>query len=296
MLNKNFIFIFGGALMLLTAIYIMNHGEEPHDDIKYLPHELSGNPESKVMLVFLHGWPNTFRMWDKMIEDLKSDHYCLNISYPNFAESLKLKWGMGLMEIVKLIKATVEHVETTNNKNYKKVFVAHDWGSAFSMILTQTYENFVDDLIALDVGVGIDGIKGQLFTFAYQTYLASNFVIGGPIGNFFTRLFVDYFAKPKEFTKDDDKRLNASWNYMYYYFWWNIKSYMKIIKEFKVKCPIAYVYGKRKPLQFHSAKFLDQLKECEKCEFHEIDTGHWVMENNTEFLNKIIRRRENENE
>ncbi len=29
-----------------------------------LPHEVTGDESSKLMVIFLHGWPDTMRVWD----------------------------------------------------------------------------------------------------------------------------------------------------------------------------------------------------------------------------------------
>ena len=48
---------------------------------------------------------------DSIIPKFQKDNLCLNISYPNYTEKLKLSWGMDLREITRYIKKTVELVE-----------------------------------------------------------------------------------------------------------------------------------------------------------------------------------------
>ena len=33
--------------------------------IKNLEYEIKGNPNSNIAIMFLHGWPDTIRLWDK---------------------------------------------------------------------------------------------------------------------------------------------------------------------------------------------------------------------------------------
>ena len=264
-------------------------------DIKILPYELTGNKNSEYLLIFLHGFPNTFRLWDKMIKDLESDYYCLNISYPNFSDKIKLKWGMDLKDIADLIKDTIDQVEQNSqgNKNYKKVLISHDWGAFFTYLLSQKYENYFADIVSMDVGAGIeDSLRAKTSVLAYQGYLISNFLIGGRIGKFLTRLFVNS-VDTYGLSKEDLERLDSSWNYPYYHMWRNINYYRNILSNFEVKTPIAYVYGNQKKFNFHNEKFLNQLKNCAQCEVHSLDSDHWIMRKpeNLKFLVDLIRRR-----
>lgn len=267
-------------------------------DIKYLPYELTGQKISDFLLIFLHGFPNTMRMWDNMIKDLEKDFYCLNISYPNYSSDLQLKWGMDLNDISEYIKKTIDHVESQINsekRSYKKIVISHDWGAFFAYMLTHKYDNYLTDMMTMDVGTGIEStISAKLFTVAYQGYLASNFLIGGQIGKYMTKLFVK-MANPFGLTKEDIDRLDSSWNYPYYYLWRRIIYYSNILKNYEIKTPIAYIYGKNKPFHFHSEKFIDNLEKCEKCEVHAIDSDHWIMRKpeNSKFLCDLIRKRMN---
>ena len=194
--------------------------------------------------------------------------------------------------MVQLIKKTVDHVEIEQKKSYKKMFVAHDWGSFLSYLLDVQYPKYMSNLVSLDVGTGIeDTFKGKLYTVSYQWFLAGNFLIGGQIGKISTQLFVDYFAKPYGLTKDDRSRLDSSWNYFYYYFWKRIGHYGELLREYKPSAPIAFIYGNKKPFNFHTEKFIETVKSCKNCEVHAVEEGHWVMDKHHETVLEVITRR-----
>jgi len=200
------------------------------------------------MLIFLHGYPNTFRMWDNMIQLLQNDYLILNISYPNFAEELKLKWGLDLNLIPSFIKATIENVEKINKKNYKKMIISHDWGALFTYLFDTEFPGYVDDLVTLDIGIGgDDSIKSKLLSVGYQLYLASAFVIGGRIGDFMTKALMEYFF-PRAWGISDSEyeRIDSSFNYPYYYIWKNIGTYKAKLASYKPSGPICFVYGTKK--------------------------------------------------
>jgi pimeloyl-ACP methyl ester carboxylesterase len=288
------------GILLLGVSYVVYNNMTTYDtiarsEIKYLPYELKGKKDSDFLLIFLHGFPNTMRMWDEMIKDLEKEYYCLNISYPNFSEKLQLKWGLELIDLVDLIKETIDYVEknTPGNRKYKKVVISHDWGAIFTYFLSQKYEHYLSDMVTMDVGIGLElRFKDIIPTLVYQNYLAANFLIGGPIGKFLTNLFVK-MSNSYGLTKEDRERIDSSWNYPYYYFWKNFLYYKQLRDDFQITTPIAYVYGTQKPFHFHNEKFLTQLKNCDKCEVHSLDADHWIMRHpdNAEFLVNLIRRR-----
>jgi pimeloyl-ACP methyl ester carboxylesterase len=283
--------------LLLIAVFIlgvsvyMAPGEKDSGELITLPYELSGKTTSSVMLVFLHGYPNTFRMWDKMIDLLKPNVLCLNVSYPNFAKNLNRKWGISFMEIIDLLKKTIELVDPNND--YKKVFVAHDWGSTISYMFDNKYPGTITDLLSLDVGTGIEKtITGYLYFLGYQSYLASNFLIGGAIGKLLTRLFISN-KNVYGNTLEDEMRIDSSWNYLYFHFWKNLFTHLKILKNYRPSCPVAFVYGTQKFMMFHDNKFINMINENKNSEVHGVESDHWVMENYSKFLVDLIQRRIN---
>lgn len=55
--------------------------------LEVLPYETNGNPDSINVIIFLHGWPDTMRIWDRIISNLKQDDFfIINLSYPNYHE------------------------------------------------------------------------------------------------------------------------------------------------------------------------------------------------------------------
>ena len=55
--------------------------------------------------------------------------------------------------------------------------------------------------------------------------------------------------------------------------------------------PIVYIYGEKKPFQFHGDKWVHFLREHDKCEIHSLDSGHWIMNKHAKFLTDLILRR-----
>ncbi len=284
--------LFVVSVLVLLASRFFFKNKKVESEVNTLPVELNGDRNSDVMIIFLHGYPNTFRMWDKLIDDLKHNYFCVNLSYPNFAEGVYREWGMDLVDIVDLIKKTVDTIEQSEKKTYKKMVVAHDWGAVFTYLLDSKYPKFADNLLTLDIGAKLDtSLKTRIFAISYQVYLAANFLIGGEIGRLGTNLFVDKFAKPYGLTKEDQARIDSSWNYLYYYLWKGILYYRKTLENYTPSVPIGYIYGKNKTFMFHNDEFISYLNATKGCEVHAVDEGHWVMNKNFDKVLSVIKSR-----
>ena len=147
--------LFISLLILLGAWYYVsiNDVSEP---LKFLPYEIKGNTKSNTLLVFFHGYPNTLRMWDRMVSKLQGDYRILTLSYPNFHEDVFRKWGIDMRDIVVLAKETIEQVEKIDGKVYKKSIIGHDWGAFLSILFDSTYKGFASQMMTLDIGTGMD--------------------------------------------------------------------------------------------------------------------------------------------
>jgi pimeloyl-ACP methyl ester carboxylesterase len=44
-------------------------------------------PEGAEAIVMVHGWPDTYRLWDAQVEFLKASYRCIRFSLPGFEES-----------------------------------------------------------------------------------------------------------------------------------------------------------------------------------------------------------------
>ena len=285
--------IFISALVLYGAWYFVSQTDNS-EPLKLLPYEVKGNTQSNTLLVFFHGYPNTLRMWDRIVSKLQGDYRILTLSYPNFDEDVYRKWGLDLREVVRLAKDTIEHVEIADGKKYKKSIIGHDWGAVISILFDSTYKGYATQMMNLDIGAVMSRKLGtKVFSFCYQTYLASAFLIGGKIGDAMTKLFTNYYVEIYMNTDEIKDRINSSWNYFYYYLWRNILTYKTILEEYRPSVPFAFVYGTEKKHMFHSEEFLELLDKTPNCEHHGIEDNHWVMNKpkSEKFIIDLIRKR-----
>lgn len=252
-----------------------------------LPYELSGNKSSKQLLVFLHGWPDTTAVWDKVIPDLESDYYIINVSYPNYSPKEKLPWGLPFEALVERLKVTIDQVNDTKRKI---VVVSHDWGAIFGYHLDQMYPSYVSEMMPLDVGPKFNFLHP--FVALYQFILIFLFFIGGPIA----RIVTQGALKLVKYRPPWLNRIDGSFHYPYYYLWEKIVKARfnvdkAILPNYIPSCNVAFTWGAKNPMKFHLPNWINTLNKNPRNEIHSVQTEHWIQQEQPQFIISLIRRR-----
>ena len=99
-------------------------------------------------VVMVHGWPDTYRLWDAQVAFLKSRYRCVRFTLPGF-DVTKQRRGFSIDQIAEFLRQVVERV----SPGRKVTLLLHDWGCAFGY---QFYARF-PELVARIVGVDIGG-------------------------------------------------------------------------------------------------------------------------------------------
>src|SRR4051812_39575232 len=154
------------------------------DDVEVLV-EGSG-PKAIVMI---HGWPDTYRLWDGQVAALKDRYRCVRFTLPGFDRS-QPKRAYSLDEVVETIRRVVEQA----CPGQPVILLVHDWGCFFGYQFATRYPGLVERVIGVDIGdTGSRrhreelGLKGQFLFLAYQMWLVLAWWIGGGIGNAMAR-------------------------------------------------------------------------------------------------------------
>ena len=135
------------------------------------------------------------------------------------------------------------------------MLVAHDWGCFYGYLFDQKYPKYFNQIMAMDVPphAELNTISKVLMVMAYQLFLAFAFFIGGPIGRSLTLNFVKFSRHNPPYLN----QINSARNYPYYYLWKRIflsllrlkKPYLN--RRYEPSVPLVYMYGSKKPFQFH---------------------------------------------
>jgi cis-3-alkyl-4-acyloxetan-2-one decarboxylase len=238
--------------------------------------------EGQDTIVMIHGWPDTYRLWDKQVALLKSSFRCARFSLPGFEVNQAAR-PTSLEEMIVLFKAITDAV----SPDKPVTLMLHDWGCVFGYQFAARYPERVARIVGVDIGDSfsrafLGGLTGKtkLMIAAYQLWLALAYRLGA-VGNWMTR----WMARKLGCTADP-ALMGAQQNYPYVMQWTG--GFAKAV-NYVPNCPFLYIYGKRKLFMFHSAKWLEKLASMPGSEAHGLSTGHWVMvADPTGFNQKLI--------
>jgi len=238
------------------------------DDVEVFS-EGSGKP-----VLMIHGWPDTYRLWDGQVAALKDRYRCVRFTLPGFDRS-QPKRAYSLDEVVQ----TIRHVVEQACPGQPVILLAHDWGCFFGYQFAMRYPSLVERIIGVDIGDPGSrrhreelGFKGQLLVLAYQMWLALAWRIGGSIGNAMARFMARLGRCPS-----DPSAIGASTGYPYALRWLGVKGGLRGLRTFDPHCPMLFVYGERKPFMFHSRAWAERLAARPASRVLAFPTGHWVM-------------------
>ena len=234
-------------------------------------------------IVMVHGWPDTYRLWDAQVEFLKSRYRCVRFTLPGF-DSTKARRAHSLDELTGFIRQVVEQ----HCPGRKVILMLHDWGCVFGYEFTMRNPQMVSKIIGVDIGDKSSLEKSmtpreKLMVMAYQVWLAAAWLIGGRLGERMTR----YMARQAR-CPSDPAYISSCMNYPYFNYWFGGRqSYRLQAQRFAPSCPMLFVYGRRKLFMFHAKAWADDLRNKPGNQVVEFDTGHWVMSQQPERFNEV---------
>ena len=243
--------------------------------------------EGPQAIVMLHGWPDTYRLWDRQVEALKSRYRCIRFTLPGFDKD-QPRQAHSLDDLVGTLKRIIE--QTCPGEPV--TLLLHDWGCLFGYQFAMRNPSMVKRIIGVDIGDAGSrghlreiGAKGKAMVFAYQIWLALAWRIGGSLGDRMTLWMARLLRCPS-----DPQYMGSNMCYPYYIAWFGAHGSYRHAKILDPAWPMLYIYGRRKPFQFHSTNWVAALRERPDSEVVEFDTGHWVMSNRPQEFNQAIER------
>jgi pimeloyl-ACP methyl ester carboxylesterase len=250
-------------------------------------HIIEGKADGPT-LVFVHGWPDDASLWRKQVEALGDTFRCVLVTLPNFGAESEQSGGCDFPELVDRLAATIRRVQPEG----KVSLVTHDWGAYIGYMLEQKYPERFERMTAMDVGGHLQpiGLKASLMIIGYQWSLVACWLVGGlipPLGKSMTRGVARVVGVPAR----QRANLRSRYNYPYFYFWrgsllpWKRNS---VLGRYRPKCPVLYLFGERKPLMFHSRKWLRIVADSGGGARGIAGAGHWFMETHADEVNRMM--------
>jgi pimeloyl-ACP methyl ester carboxylesterase len=236
-------------------------------------------------IVMVHGWPDTYRLWDAAVEFLRARFRCVRFTLPGF-DAAKPRRIYTVDELAGFLRAVV----TRASPGRKVILMLHDWGCAFGYEFTMRHPELVSRLVGVDIGnpKGLAralSLREKLVVVAYQWWLALSWKIGGRLGDRMSLQMARWMKCPS-----DRRFISSCMAYPYYVaHFGGEQAYRRQMQSFRPSCPMLFVYGRRKPVMFHTRAWVDELlarrRENQAIEF---DTGHWVMLQQPARFNQVV--------
>lgn len=244
---------------------------------------VEGEGEHTVLMI--HGWPDTYRLWDGQVEHLKDRYRCVRFTLPGF-DVAKPPRPTSLAQMMELFKSIIESVAP----GQKVTLLLHDWGCVVGYEFYARHPELVQRVIGVDIGDFGSGalsralnVRAKFGVFYYQVWLAIAWMIGGGVGTRMTR----YMARAMR-CRSDPSLMGAQMNYLYHMLWFGSHGSMRGMATVKPFQPMLYIYGERKPFMFHSPRWLEKLAAMPNSEAHGFATGHWVMTQQPQGFNQCV--------
>ena len=248
---------------------------------------IEGNPDGPT-LVFIHGWPDNASMWRKQVAALGPNFRCVLVTLPNFGEAAVHAGGFDFPELVDSLAATIRQVQPDG----KVSLVTHDWGAYIGYMLEKTHPGLIVKMAALDIGGHLEqsSIKPILMIMGYQWSLVACWLVGGvipPLGALMSRGVGKVVRVPAR----QRALIRSRYNYPYFYLWRGMLlpwKHASLLGRYRPQCPVLYLFGERKPLMFHSPKWLQIVADSGGRAEGIAGAGHWLMETHAEVVNDKI--------
>lgn len=261
----------------------------PADTAPPCRYRIEGNADGPT-LVFIHGWPDDDSLWRKQVAGLGDEFRCVLVTLPNFGEHAERAGGYDFPELVERLHATVRAVQPEGAVG----LVTHDWGAYLGYMLEQKYPQCCRRMVALDIGghFEAEGLKPALMIIGYQWGLIAAWLAGGvvpPLGDLLAKGVGKAISVPAR----QRERLRSRYGYPYFYMWRNLLLpglRKRLLGAYRPRCPVLYLYGKRKPFMLHSDKWLRIVAETGGQAEGLANAGHWLMETQADTVNGKIRK------
>ncbi|MEJ2384945.1 MAG: alpha/beta hydrolase [Xanthomonadales bacterium] len=239
--------------------------------------------------MFVHGWPDDAGLWRAQVDALASDFRCILVTLPNFGARHDAPGGLDFPELTERLAATIRAAQPDGPVG----LVTHDWGAYLGYLLDQVQPGMVTRMAALDVGghLGRPGLKASLMVIGYQWSLIAAWLVGGLVPMLGDRMARGVGAVVRV-PAPQRARIRSRFGYLYFYFWRNLLLPWKragLLSRYRPSGPVLYLWGARKPLMFHSPRWLEIVAASGGRAEGIAGAGHWLMESHADAVNERLR-------
>ncbi|MGR5499374.1 alpha/beta fold hydrolase [Vibrio sp. DNB22_10_4] len=235
-------------------------------------------------IVMIHGWPDTYRLWDNQVVQLKSRYRCVRFSLPGY-ELGQARQYHDLNSMLTLFDTIIESI----SEGKPVTLLLHDWGCVFGYQYAMRHPEKVNRIVGVDIGDAsskdlVLSAKAKAILLGYQLWLMLAWNLGGKVGDWMTRKMATIFGAP-----GDTSRIHSGMNYPYHWRWSSVFMKRELgTKPLDIQVPFLFIYGKDKVGMFHSSPWQRKMADIEGNKVVGLSTHHWVMAEQPEEFNRIV--------
>eukprot|EP00439_Symbiodinium_sp_Y106_P069344 s2650_g11.t3 len=138
----------------------------------------AGNPQSGIVLLFLHGWPDNAKEFQKQISFFSELGYrCVAAELPMTEHGEKATWGHDFDVLAQQLSNLAEFLR---GENRSLVLLGHDWGAWLTYMAQRQDPHLFDAIVPMDIAPGYGelpfSVKWRVV--AYQQFALACFLLG----------------------------------------------------------------------------------------------------------------------
>ena len=243
---------------------------------------IEGSGDETILM--LHGWPDTYRLWDPQVVMLKEKYRCVRFSLPGYEKDHPRKYH-DLHALIAFINRVVDSVS-----NGKQVtLLLHDWGCVFGYQFYLNHQDKVKRIIGVDIGDAgspdvVLSTKAKIIMLGYQLWLMAAWNISGGVGDWMTRKTAAFFNAPAPADS-----IHSGMTYPYHWRWSTAFKRKPLgTKPLEIKVPFLFLYGGNKVGNFHSKVWEQKMAAIPGNRVVNLPTHHWVMVEAPEPFNQAV--------
>jgi len=236
-------------------------------------------------VVMIHGWPDTYRLWDAATQALGAAYRCVRFTLPGFDVTQPAR-ATSLGDMTAWLLRVIDAV----SPNEPVILLLHDWGCVFGYELAARHPSRVRSVVGVDIGDHNSAdfarsltMTARLGIMSYQLWLGLAWKLEGRAGTAMTR----WLARTLR-CRAAPGLVGWQMNYPYAMQWFGLAGGLGRTAPVNLSCPLLYIYGTRKPFMFHSPEWIAALAARQGCEVHEFATGHWAMVDKPDAFHRCV--------
>lgn len=247
-------------------------------------------------MVFVHGWPDTWRLWERQVAHFAPRGFrCVRFTLPGF-DIRRPRRGHSLDEVTGFIARVIDAVSPAE----PVVLVVHDWGCFYGYQVALAHPQRVAAVVGIDIADAQSAafrrsltLRSAAMAAGYQLWLTLAWRLSGLGATALADRMTRWMAHTMG-CRSDPADIGACMNYPYDITWTGshggFRGRLLRLDAAALPWPMFYAWGTAKPFMFHSGEWVQQLSAQPRHRAMPFDCGHWVMRSRAEAFNAAVER------